>query len=1106
MAITSAAAATTPTAPTWCGVCLTGGAGGPVCPACGAAVAGPVADDLRRAIDERARLAAWRVDADRRLAGLDTRIASLVHLLRAMPQPRLGVPAPAAETTAPTTGAPRSSRTTPRAVLTWTGGVLLALAGIAFAGWAWTAVGPYGRFGMLLLATAAIALTARLVRRRTPVTAESLDVVAVVLLMVDWVVAWNVVGADGSAAAARDWVLLGCIVVGAAALGLARVTDAMVLPHLGVAVASIGLVGLPFVRIVDPGTPAGPVGLLALAVLSWTSLLPLALGRLTALRWPGSEVTGRVLGALAWLAVLVGSLSVMGTLVGGGVQGAAVSVAALGVPATCVVAWTWLPVATRERAWTAVHGVAAAAGAVLAMIPIARETTLALDRLSGSAGDGIVPWLTAAIVGTVLVAAAIGLLRLAPSSPARTGALVVLATSSVAVIAIAELGVWLAVAAPDGSSTAVRAIAAGVALALAGPAVLAALAAPRPGTGARELRWLLGAAATAALWSPALLLLAAAAVPLTVSGQALLLGAATVAATAGAVALARRPATAPSGVTALGAVGLALSSGGLAVAAGGGHGLVASLLGMAAVTALVWRAGAGTWLLPRPSAPAIVAGATALGLVAVGVLVATWLPAGTALTATAAASVAVWLVCGNLRPIARSGAVGGAAATALATVTPPAVVALAAPLLVPVVRAEAGIDLPLADLAGLVAAVGAWAVLAATAALAASGTLLRLPARVPARVRSAAPSAAAVSTLLAILVLVTATDLPGWVPAAVLVGIVGGSWVVVAAPRTGATAQALATTAAVGAGLLAAGWAQPLTWGPTVLAVTVTATAGLAATRTRGGIAMTATGVAALAAVLVAPLALAAGASAAAGVGWLALSVAAGAAVLLAAAPSLPTTDPARVVAGGVGALAAATGALTAPDARTVGLALVLWAAALLLAARRWSALRYAAVAVTVAAGWAFLADAGATVLEAWTAPLALGLLVMGLLLARDPRRPHLHHPSWLTTGPALLVMVVPSAAVLVAGDAPTWRIAGLAALGAVALVAGAGRHEQAPTVLGAVALLAVAVQVLGPVVAATPLWVVLAAAGAFLTWVGFTWERRRDQARHAVEGWARFV
>jgi hypothetical protein len=150
-----------------------------------------------------------------------------------------------------------------------------------------------------------------------------------------------------------------------------------------------------------------------------------------------------------------------------------------------------------------------------------------------------------------------------------------------------------------------------------------------------------------------------------------------------------------------------------------------------------------------------------------------------------------------------------------------------------------------------------------------------------------------------------------------------------------------------------------------------------------------------------------------------------------------------------------------------------------------------AAAAVTTVRGGAVPLDA----------PLvALGVLVLAVgwlaLSGDDERR------SWPTLSPGLvLALLVP----LVTGwSEPTmWRLVLVLLGGTAAVVVGAVRRWQAPFVLGAGALVVVAVVQVSPAaVAAVELiewWVVLALGGAVLLGLGLTYERRLREAREAV-------
>jgi hypothetical protein len=152
-----------------------------------------------------------------------------------------------------------------------------------------------------------------------------------------------------------------------------------------------------------------------------------------------------------------------------------------------------------------------------------------------------------------------------------------------------------------------------------------------------------------------------------------------------------------------------------------------------------------------------------------------------------------------------------------------------------------------------------------------------------------------------------------------------------------------------------------------------------------------------------------------------------------------------------------------------------------------------------VGATWAWLAAAHVTVAEAYTAPAAAVALGVGFLQwRRGPAR------SWFALGPAIVSGLGPTLVIGIARDDMTRTV--LASLMALAVVGfGAGKRLQAPLVLGSVALLALAVDTLGPTVARLPRWLSLAVVGVLLMWLGATFEKRRDRAKRATRGLLRF-
>ncbi|MFB9662007.1 SCO7613 C-terminal domain-containing membrane protein [Glycomyces mayteni] len=146
-----------------------------------------------------------------------------------------------------------------------------------------------------------------------------------------------------------------------------------------------------------------------------------------------------------------------------------------------------------------------------------------------------------------------------------------------------------------------------------------------------------------------------------------------------------------------------------------------------------------------------------------------------------------------------------------------------------------------------------------------------------------------------------------------------------------------------------------------------------------------------------------------------------------------------------------------------------------------------------IVASLMFAADAGAAAVEWYTVPPAAVLAGLGLwLLRRDAGT-----SSWLALGPALAVAFAPSLATALGPDGDPWRRAAIGVVGVLVLLGGAGKRWQAPLVLGAVVLAALAVNEIALVWSAVPRWIPLSAGGAVLIAAGATLEqRRRDLAR----------
>ena len=198
----------------------------------------------------------------------------------------------------------------------------------------------------------------------------------------------------------------------------------------------------------------------------------------------------------------------------------------------------------------------------------------------------------------------------------------------------------------------------------------------------------------------------------------------------------------------------------------------------------------------------------------------------------------------------------------------------------------------------------------------------------------------------------------------------------------------------------------------------------------------------------------------------------------LAVAVRRPTVLAAAAAAATAVVLEAAGGDLTA-------LALLLAGQGLLVIAWAWwgtgpqghtsAAWRIGAAELTAAA-WAALATAGVHLVEAWTLPLAAGLL-----LAAGPALRHGH--SWPAWGPGLLVAATPSAGLAVL-EPGTVRPVAILLASAVAMLAGGISGLRAPLLIGAWTAVGVGVGLAAttspwPIAAALVIGAVLLAAGA---------------------------
>ncbi|WP_308688761.1 SCO7613 C-terminal domain-containing membrane protein [Streptomyces avermitilis] len=248
-------------------------------------------------------------------------------------------------------------------------------------------------------------------------------------------------------------------------------------------------------------------------------------------------------------------------------------------------------------------------------------------------------------------------------------------------------------------------------------------------------------------------------------------------------------------------------------------------------------------------------------------------------------------------------------------------------------------------------------------------------------------------------------------------------------------------------------------------------------------------------------LACAAGAAA----GWapahtalLVLVVPCGAA-LLAARLDEPGTTTAVEVTGSVAGLVAVGLAVTDPPLLALVLALcgVIAAGTAVRADRR--SVGYAATALFVLATWVRLGSWGVGAPEAYTLPVTVPALLVGVVRRRrDPLA-----SSWTAYGPGLAATLVPS--LLTAwGDAHWLRPLLLGAAALLVTLLGARHRLRAPLLLGGAVLALDALHELAPylvqLAGVLPRWLPPALAGLVLLAVGATYEQRIRDARRVRE------
>ncbi|MEU9831549.1 hypothetical protein AB0D67_08400 [Streptosporangium sp. NPDC048047] len=154
----------------------------------------------------------------------------------------------------------------------------------------------------------------------------------------------------------------------------------------------------------------------------------------------------------------------------------------------------------------------------------------------------------------------------------------------------------------------------------------------------------------------------------------------------------------------------------------------------------------------------------------------------------------------------------------------------------------------------------------------------------------------------------------------------------------------------------------------------------------------------------------------------------------------------------------------------------------------------YVGTGLLLAASWLRLLAWDVSVIEAYTVPFALVLVVFGRWRARGART-----SSWSAYGAGLATGLLPSAfAVLQGGGWVRPLLLGLVSM--AVLLAGARWRLQAPALLGGLTLAVVVLHELAPWIAlavvAVPRWVPMAAGGLLLVALGATYEARLSDVR----------
>jgi hypothetical protein len=164
---------------------------------------------------------------------------------------------------------------------------------------------------------------------------------------------------------------------------------------------------------------------------------------------------------------------------------------------------------------------------------------------------------------------------------------------------------------------------------------------------------------------------------------------------------------------------------------------------------------------------------------------------------------------------------------------------------------------------------------------------------------------------------------------------------------------------------------------------------------------------------------------------------------------------------------------------------------------RPWMA--WVAKAAASASSWTVLADLGVDVVEAYTVPPALLLLVIGAIALRQRST----EPSWRALGAGLGLLLTPTVAMVLDDPDDLVRLAAVIVVGSALAAAGRVWGLQAPLVSGVAALIAVALTQYDVVTAVVPRWFLLAAGGSLLLWLSISYERQLQRLAAVRSGLA---